>query len=601
MISRIISTEDNQPPRSQATQNWGFYGRKKQLQSLKEFVEKETGFDVLAIRGRRQVGKTELVQTFFDQRRFEGDSQVFLFCKLLRRDQTREDFFKRLTKVVRSTKPELIEGFEFAPDGDEFEFGDLVEHLLRQGCVVALDEFQRIRSTEGTVESEFQFIIDQLRRESDRRVKSLGRLIVLGSEQQRLAEMFKHPAAPMYGRVHDMLHLKPWRFAEFREMAVEQGWDQNPGRLLTLWTCYNGLPGHWRRFWGNDHLSDFSRILDDAEWTRKFLEMEEQFRSAPGGEFHSQMEVELRASDLALVRWLASRPSGYNIKQDLRQRAHRGPLKKIKATLQNELLDESLSDAEVTEKVEDAIRYRLSGDHLGLLKKKIYFDDPTDEKWHVCDNFARFQLQVLEQIQIAAEKDPTVITPENVNRRRRRLMASLEGYGLEHLTAEFFRDMVVRGSTVFPAGNYEHTAVFLNFQTKFPTEVEFDVFVVTHPAAANNRQGHLWLLSVKRQPSLHNVQNDVEALDRFFDPVDSSHIKGLFARVDPLSYRRHYVFVSPKMSVPARSRCHEYASNYGQRLSTVSRIDHWYVMTIEEMMSGSGPQPLELAAKSDRI
>ncbi len=173
--------------------------------------------------------------------------------------------------------------------------------------------------------------------------------------------------------------------------------------------------------------------------------------------------------------------------------------------MQNELPDESRSAAEVTDKVQDAIQYRLSGDHSGLLKKKIYVDDPTDEKWPVCGNFACFQLQVLERISIAAKVNPTVITSEKVKERGRRLLSSLEGYGLEFLTAEFFRDKVLRGSLVFPAGNYALTVVFLNFQTKFPTEVEFDAFVVMHPAAASSRQGYLWLLSIARQPSRHNV------------------------------------------------------------------------------------------------
>ncbi|MCY4152342.1 MAG: AAA family ATPase [Aestuariivita sp.] len=596
MTSKSIHIRGDQPHKGSPTRGWRFYGRQSQFRLLETFLSGRADFNVLAIRGRRQVGKTDLIETFFERRQQEGDKQNLIYCELLRRDKTREDFFNRLEQAVRKTNRQLLEGFAVEPNGENFKFSDLAEHLLRRGCVVVLDEFQRIRSTNGAVESEFQFLIDRLRREARKKINPRSRLIVLGSEQQRLVEMFKHPTAPMYGRVRNVLHLQPWTFAEFKEMAIEQGWDQNPNRLLTLWTAYNGLPGHWGRFWEEEHLSDFSRIADDREWTSQFLEVEGIYRTSPGGGFYNQMEVELRASDLALVRWLASRPSGYNITRDLRHRAHRVHFNKIKMAVQREQPDEKVTDSDVAAEVEEAIRSRLSGDHLGLLERKPYWDDRKDIKWRVCDNFARFQVEVLERIEATTQEDPTVITPEDIGRRQSRLMTTLEGYGLESFAAEFFRDMVEHGSSVFPKGNYKNTIVFLNLQTKFPAEAEFDVMVVMRPSTKNKRQGHLWVVSAKRRPSLHDVKKDLRALDRFFDPLDSPHIAGLFQKVDPNSYQRHYVFLSPTMNSSARMKCKANAIASRQSPNAVSRIDHWYSMTIADMMSGRGPQPLDLAS-----
>ena len=123
----------------------------------------------------------------------------------------------------------------------------------------------------------------------------------------------------MFGRVNHFHHVEPWTFAEFKEMAQDQEWDQNPDRLLTLWTTYNGLPGHWERFWEEDHLSDFVQIRDSAEWTRQFLTMEEVYRTSPGGEFKDQMEVQLKSPDVELIRWLAERPEGRDISDALRR------------------------------------------------------------------------------------------------------------------------------------------------------------------------------------------------------------------------------------------------------------------------------------------
>ncbi len=237
-----------------------------------------------------------------------------------------------------------------------------------------------------------------------------------------------------------------------------------------------------------------------------------------------------------------------------------------------------MTDTDVVEEVEEATRSRLSGDHLGLLEKKPYWDDRKDVKWRVCDNFARFQIEVLERMETATQEDPTVITPEDISRRQLRLMTNHEGYRLESFAADFFRDMEERGSSIFQKGNYNNAAVFLNLQTKFPAEAEFDVMVVMvvmRPSSKSEQQGHLWIISAKRRPSLHDIKKDRRVLDRFFGPIDSPHIAGLFERVDPRSDQHHYVFLSPTMNASVRTRCTASAMTSQQSANAVSRIDHW--------------------------
>ena len=101
------------------------------------------------------------------------------------------------------------------------------------------------------------------------------------------------------------------------------------------------------------------------------------------------------------------------------------------------------------------------------------------------------------------------------------------------------------------------------------------------------------MVSAKRDPSHHRVRNDLQALDRFFNPLDAPHIKGLFKTTDPLSYQRHYVFLSPTMTSLARKRCLGQVAAARRNRNDVSRIDHWYSMTIDDMMSGRGPQSLD--------
>ncbi|MCY4303654.1 MAG: AAA family ATPase, partial [Aestuariivita sp.] len=303
------------------TIQWKFYGRQKEIRELNDFVENHPRFDLIAIRGRRQVGKSDLIRTFFER---QTDRRAIL-CKLEDTDTSHDAFFDRLAIATKKIDPHLLADFTV----DEYEqnnrFSTLTEHLLQQKCVVILDEFQNIGNTGNrNMQSQFQHLIDDLRHRNRNPSAPYCRLILLGSEQQRFWEMLSHPRAPMYQRVRKSIHVQPWTFPEFKEMALDQGWNRCPNRLLTLWTAYNGLPRHWERFHEDTpRLSDFSQIPDDGEWTRQFMECEEAHRQTRDGAFHRQMEIELRESDRAIVRWLAEKPEGRNLATDLKAPAER--------------------------------------------------------------------------------------------------------------------------------------------------------------------------------------------------------------------------------------------------------------------------------------
>ena len=75
---------------------------------------------------------------------------------------------------------------------------------------------------------EFQRILDTLRHERADALDSGWRLrlIVMGSEQQKLMEMFEDPSQPLFDQVHRELHVKPWGMADLAEAAAGMGWDQ---------------------------------------------------------------------------------------------------------------------------------------------------------------------------------------------------------------------------------------------------------------------------------------------------------------------------------------------------------------------------------------
>ncbi|MCY4151364.1 MAG: ATP-binding protein [Aestuariivita sp.] len=576
---------------SSMSQPWRFYGRQAELQSLDQFVNGHAPFSVLAIYGRRNVGKTDLIHTYIEQNAGSAASRHVIVCEFLRLDTTSQEAFNRLLQAVQRTAPKLVGGFQNCPSDDKIQFSKLAEHLLRQGCIVVLDEFQRIRATSGTVESEVQFLIDRLRRESRKQSTPKSRLIFMGSEQQRLVEMFKHPTAPMFNRVDEFLHVKPWTFTEFKEMVINQGWEHNPHRLLTLWAAYNGLPGHWERFWREGDLSDFSRIRDDTEWTRQFLAAEEQYRTSPGGEFNDQLEVELRPSDQRIMRWLSQKPNGWNISEAFAKKndaALTQTIEGIRSTLQKEYPEEDLTRDAAMERVTEAIVNRLSSNHLGLLEKKQYLDDDTDIKWRVCDAFARFQLQVLEII----ANETIRMDPDTLLRSSRKHIQRIEGYGLESLCQEALRQLTQAGCQSFPAEDYPYTLIYANPEIKNPKQAEFDALVRVRPAADSSRSGHLWILSAKRSVQGHDIAREINALDRFFVEPDAPFIATMFEGADPLSYQRHFVFVSPRLSDAQRTALLEQSIAARREGGNQSRIDYWYAMDIADMITGRGPQRL---------
>ncbi|MCY4306110.1 MAG: AAA family ATPase [Aestuariivita sp.] len=176
------------------TQPWTFYGRQKELLSLNEFFQTRGRFDVLAIRGRRKVGKSDLIQTFLDR---QTDRRSIL-CQLEETDATHDAFFDRLAAAVTTANPRLLVEFTVGKYEHNNRFSNLTEHLLQQGCVVVLDEFQNIGNTGNrNMQSQFQHLIDRLQRRGDRDFSQPHcRLILLGSEQQRFWEMLSHPRAP---------------------------------------------------------------------------------------------------------------------------------------------------------------------------------------------------------------------------------------------------------------------------------------------------------------------------------------------------------------------------------------------------------------------
>ena len=194
-------------------------------------MDSTVGLGVCTVRGRRKVGKTDLVRHFFGREREPDPCHPAVFLNLDTAGQDATEFLGNLREEVLDVSAALLDGFRPRTAAPVRNFARLVEHLLKKNCTVVLDEFQRIAThVEDRVwlPEEFQRILDTLRHERADALDSGWRLrlIVMGSEQQKLMEMFEDPSQPLFDQVHRELHVKPWGMADLAEAAAGMGWDQ---------------------------------------------------------------------------------------------------------------------------------------------------------------------------------------------------------------------------------------------------------------------------------------------------------------------------------------------------------------------------------------
>ena len=581
---------------------WKFYGRKEELQDVSRFVDTDVGFSGMAIYGRRNVGKTALLGHFMRTENRAEDPRKIILCTLNATAGNYHRFVSDMREAVKDSDPALLKDY-MPRENDAQEVVGLSRHILENGHILVIDEFQRIRlDGDEFLECLFQKLIDDLRIPGVPRADNWNpRLIVMGSEQQRLVEMFKRPIAPMFNRIDRMRAIHPWTFSEFNDMARDQGWDQNPNRLLTLWTAYNGIPGHWERFRRNDDaISDFRCIHDDDEWTRRFLAAEDRHRKNPGGRFKDQMEVQLRSSDLILVRWLAEKPSGRHILNDLKKTENQPIFQRIKTALQREYRAEDINDEAVEIKINDAIEQRLSGTHLGFLRPRELLNSDGIIKWAVNDHFAQFQMQVIEPFENARKREIT-------QKDQLKQMANAEGMGLEAFAAEAMRYLFKVGADNLPKGQDGRCDIRHHVERKGVIG-DIDVFVIHQREGNNPERIHegrrdFWIGSVKRRPESfrHINSNQIETdvardMRRVQDMIKPLTVGSFDLQEDFKTKWRndvHFVVISRSFSDSERQVVAQDIAN-ARAMNPDHGITHVYSMDIADMMSGRGPQLLTL-------
>ena len=378
-------------------------------------------------------------------------------------------------------------------------FSVIIGHLLSKGVVVILDEFQNSVAPAHLV-GEIKILIDgqKIPRPEGGNRHYPGKLVLTGSHQQKFRDMF-NVEAPMYGRPDGAENLLPWTPREVMEMAAEQGFLSRPGRLLTLWTSFNGLPGLWEDFVTRETVAypDFHEFPDDDRaWRQAFLEAEfSRLRKNSDDRFDSRQYVEMPEPLRSVMLDLGRYPrSGLPISQLMAN---------IGATIDQEDLVNRLQKLRET---------------TGLIHRHSFFlGSPKDPVWRIADLSCLFQLNVFPELSNLTEDPDDTEQSEDSSKVLARL-ETMEGLALETFTAKWLssRPGNIRSLTA--------TSAIRPGKDRDKNNIEVDVF-----AGITDSQGRhsLVLASCKRNPQKHRPEPESQQFKKFIDLLSEDEMTGM--------------------------------------------------------------------------
>lgn len=196
--------------------NLDFVNRIKEQAELASAARKG---GLLVIFGRRRVGKSRLLRHWI-AKNSGMYSQAIEGPQDMQISQVFEDIKKRLgTQITPKTWPELLE----------------VLALQKKPWTLCIDEFPYLTAVDASLPSQLQRWIDQS-------IPKGCLLILAGSSTRMMNDLFLNRAAPLYGRAHKLLHVKPMDYAAFCQACGLKPADMASFEQFSL---VGGIPKYW--------------------------------------------------------------------------------------------------------------------------------------------------------------------------------------------------------------------------------------------------------------------------------------------------------------------------------------------------------------------
>lgn len=204
-------------------------GRKKELEQLSSIYNSNKA-ELVAVYGRRRIGKTYLVKSFFNDNFdyyatgiFEGSKQDELdaFCDMLR--QNYKD-----TKAILSIKTWM----------DAFRaLRDYLKGLRKKRIVVFLDELPWFDVPSGQFLKAFEWFWNSWGSTQDNL-----KMIVCGSATTWMTDKFISGKGGLYNRTTERIYLAPFNLHESEVLLQSNGVDWSRSMVLDAYTVFGGVP-----------------------------------------------------------------------------------------------------------------------------------------------------------------------------------------------------------------------------------------------------------------------------------------------------------------------------------------------------------------------
>jgi len=385
-----------------STKEWQFYGRHLELQQMERILARRRWF-FLQISGRRRIGKTALIQQALQSSRYEKT----LYIQIPDSDAV---------GVVAACNG-YLETFgvneRISSLGD---FARLIGKLVREGYVVALDEFQYFhRKQLSDFCSYLQAVVDQLA-SVGHEVK--GGLIVLGSLHAEMTALLEDRDAPLFNRTTDTIELSHLDVRSVLEILQRHA-DLSPERLLFLWNLFEGVPKFYRDAFEQDVLAaDREELLE-----RLFFASSSPLRNEADNWFLR----ELRGRYDMVLQYLATHPGCNNAEIEAAMANISGPgeVKQVGGYLK--ILSQ---------------RYQMIERRLPVFAKP----KARSGRYYIKDNFLRAWLGALQKPVSAAAFRPMGQLVKQADQH----LQEVEGYALEDLVAQIYEEHSRLGIGDFP-------------------------------------------------------------------------------------------------------------------------------------------------------
>lgn len=381
--------------------DWAFYGRRDELDSLREILRRRRWF-FLKVSGRRRIGKTSLVQQALQA---EGRDKV-LYIQIPDSDpagvvSAARDFY-------------ALFGIEGPQPSDLRSLAASIGELARRGYVVAVDKFQYFhRKALFEFTSHLQLEVDRLAGDA---AEVRGGLIVLGSIRTEMEALLEDRSAPLFARLTHSLDVPHLDIASVLEI-LRAHTEPTAERLLFLWNLFEGVPKFYRDAYEEEVLG-----ADRRELLRElFFSSSSPLRT----EAENWFLRELRGRYDLVLKYVARHPGCTN--------------------------GEILAHARSVE----ADREKQIGGYVKVLRERYRMIHPLQPvfakstarngRYYISDNFLRSWLAALAAPAASVNFRPV----DDLVREADKRLADAEGHGLEQLVATLYEERSRKGMEGF--------------------------------------------------------------------------------------------------------------------------------------------------------